>query len=108
MASPKCTMVVDGAVCKIKSINMKERILTGWTFTRVLYILLGGFLIIQSAMIKQWPGIIFGGYFASMGLFAFGCAAGNCFSGNCQVGTKQRSNNTIRESEPEKPKSTYP
>ncbi|MGE3823060.1 MAG: hypothetical protein AB7G44_02460 [Bacteroidia bacterium] len=29
-------------------------------------------------MDKQWFGVFFGGYFASMGIFSFGCAAGNC------------------------------
>ena len=28
-------------------------------------------------------GVALGGYFAAMGLFAFGCAAGNCFVANC-------------------------
>ena len=62
---------------------MKERILNGWTFTRVFYLLLGSMVIIQSAMSHQWFGVFFGAYFASMGLFAFGCAAGNCFGGQC-------------------------
>jgi hypothetical protein len=46
-------------------------------------------VIIQSVMSQQWFGVAFGGYFASMGLFAFGCAAGNCFGGNCAVEPKQ-------------------
>jgi hypothetical protein len=33
---------------------------------------------IQSIYNQQWFGLAFGAYFASMGLFAFGCAAGNC------------------------------
>ena len=57
---------------------MKERILTGWTITRALYVLMGVFVIVQSFMQHEWIGIIFGGYFASMGVFSFGCAAGNC------------------------------
>jgi len=61
---------------------MKERILTGWTLTRVLYVGMGTAVIINSAINQQWFGALFGGYFASMGIFAFGCAAGNCFSGN--------------------------
>jgi hypothetical protein len=62
---------------------MKERITKGWTFTRVLYLALGAFVVAQSIMQQQWLGILLGGYFASMGLFAFGCAAGGCFGGNC-------------------------
>ena len=57
---------------------MKERILTGWTLTRVLYLVMGTYIIVQSVLDQQWIGILLGGYFASMGLFAFGCAAGNC------------------------------
>ena len=62
---------------------MKERILTNWTFTRALYIIMGITVIIQSAMTNQWSGVVFGVYFASMGLFAFGCASGNCLGENC-------------------------
>jgi hypothetical protein len=57
---------------------MKERILTGWTFTRVLFVVIGIVTITQSVLSHQWFGVAFGSYFASMGLFAFGCAAGNC------------------------------
>jgi hypothetical protein len=73
---------------------MKERILTKWTFKRALYILLGIVVIVQSVMSKQWFGVAFGGYFASMGLFAFGCGAGNC-----TIEKKQKSNTTIQNGE---------
>ena len=76
---------------------MKERILTGWTFTRGLYLIMGILVIIQSAMQQQWFGVLFGGYFASMGLFAFGCAAGKCLGGNCAVETQQKTNTTIQD-----------
>lgn len=57
---------------------MKDRILRGWTPVRWLYLILGVFTIIHSALVQEWLGILFGSYFASMGLFAFGCAAGQC------------------------------
>jgi len=76
---------------------MKDRILTNWTFVRVLYLLMGLLVIGQSAMSHQWIGILFGGYFASMGLFAFGCASGNCFGGSCAVEPKQKT--TIQDVE---------
>jgi hypothetical protein len=63
---------------------MKERLTKGWTFTRVLYLALGAFVVAQSIMQQQWLGILLGGYFASMGLFSFGCAAGGCF-GSCHT-----------------------
>ena len=68
---------------------MKERILTNWTITRAFYLIVGVFVIIQSIMGQQWFGIAFGGYFAAMGLFAFGCASGNCIGGNCSTESKQ-------------------
>jgi hypothetical protein len=73
---------------------MKERILKNWTFTRALYLLIGTAVIVQSVMSKQWFGVAFGGYFASMGLFAFGCAAGNC-----ATEPLQKSNTTIEDVE---------
>jgi len=70
---------------------MKERILTGWTFVRALYLAIGIIIIIRSAMQQQWFGVLFGGYFAAMGLFSFGCAAGNC-----AIKPQQKSNTTIQ------------
>lgn len=70
---------------------MKERILTNWTFIRVLYLIVGIVVIIRSVMNQQWYGVASGGYFASMGLFAYGCAAGSCFGGNCSTEPKQQS-----------------
>lgn len=35
---------------------MKKRILTNWTFTRGLYLVMGIFVIIQSAIQQQWFG----------------------------------------------------
>lgn len=58
---------------------MKERVLNNWTVMRVLYIVIGVALIVQSITTKQWIGIVFGGYFAAMGLFALGCAGGSCY-----------------------------
>lgn len=81
---------------------MKERILTNWTFTRVVYLALGIAVIIQSVMSHQWYGVAFGAYFAAMGLFAFGCASGNCFGGNCSVGPKQKSTSAVQDVENDK------
>ncbi|MBD3749284.1 MAG: hypothetical protein IE931_07305 [Sphingobacteriales bacterium] len=71
---------------------MKERILTNWTFSRIIYLVLGVVLIIQFSINKQWFGVAFGAYFASMGLFAFGCASGNCASGNCETRLPRKMN----------------
>lgn len=69
--------------------HMKERIFKNWTLTRALFLILGIVVIIQSILNYQWIGILFGSYFASMGLFAFGCATGNCYGGNCEVNPKK-------------------
>lgn len=69
---------------------MKERILTGWTLTRVLYLVMGTYIVVQSVLEQQWVGILLGGYFAAMGLFAFGCAAGNCGVGGYSDGRKNQ------------------
>ena len=57
---------------------MKERILKNWTILRVAYVAIGGIVIVQSVLAHEWLGILFGGYFAAMGIFSLGCAAGAC------------------------------
>lgn len=71
---------------------MKNRILTGWTIQRGIYLVLGMLIVVQSIIDKQWVAVIAGGYFTSMGLFAFGCAAGNCFGNNCYNDNKSSHN----------------
>lgn len=68
---------------------MLERITSNWTFSRAIYLVLGLWVISEAVASHQYFGILFGGYFASMGLFAFGCAAGNC-----GVPPMQKNNNT--------------
>ena len=80
---------------------MKDRILNNWTLKRASYFLIGMTVIVQSVMSQQWFGVFFGGYFASMGLFAFGCAAGNC-----ATKPQKKSNTTIEDVEFEEVK-TY-
>lgn len=57
---------------------MQQRILTCWNLTRWIYFLLGSFMLAHGIYSWEWFGILFGGYVASMGLFAFGCASGVC------------------------------
>jgi len=61
---------------------MKKRILTGWNLARILYLLLGTFVMVQSVIQQHWLGVAIGSYFAAMGIFRFGCAAGNCVNLN--------------------------
>lgn len=58
--------------------NIKQKVLTGWNFSRILYVVTGSAVLIDSVINRQWVGIIIGACFATMGIFAFGCAAGNC------------------------------
>lgn len=76
---------------------MKERLLTGWTFVRVIYVALGAMVIMQGLESGQWLGVAFGGYFAAMGLFGFGCAGGNCYGGNCTTTPEQKSDVSIED-----------
>jgi hypothetical protein len=64
---------------------MIARILTRWTFARVLYLGLGLVVLIDGLATSQWISVVIGGYWAAMGLFAFGCAAGNCMGDSCEV-----------------------
>lgn len=64
---------------------MKKRLLTNWTFTRALYLIMGIAVIIQFVTSRQWMGAVLGGYIAAMGLFGFGCAGGNCVRVHRQV-----------------------
>lgn len=57
---------------------MKKLLLTNWSFRRGLFLIVGVFIIIDSAQKMEWMGIIFGSYFAIMGIFQIGCATGNC------------------------------
>lgn len=60
--------------------TLKLRLTTGWTFQRALFAIVGLIIVFQSIADKQWVFVLFGLYFASMGLFAYGCAAGNCYT----------------------------
>lgn len=84
---------------------MKERILTNWTIPRALFLIMGIMVIIQSVMSQQWFAVLFGAYFAAMGLFAFGCASGGCFGGSCSTEPKKKSNTAIEEVDFEEVKS---
>ncbi len=78
---------------------IKQRILTGWNLPRILYLLAGTMILIQSAAEQQWMGVVFGGYFAMMGIFAFGCAAGNCYDNRCNETVISNNKSKIEEVE---------
>jgi hypothetical protein len=49
-----------------------------WSIRRWFYVGAGLLLMALSWAEKQTYGMIFGAYFAFMGIFNFGCASGNC------------------------------
>ena len=63
---------------------MVNRIFSNWTWLRAAYLIIGVWVIVQSALEAQWIGVILGIWPTAMGLFALGCASGNCATGNCE------------------------
>ena len=57
---------------------MKETIFRGWTLRRVLYVVLGVFVIAYAIAVHRYWGGLLGIYFAGMGIWNFGCAGGAC------------------------------
>ncbi|GAB2772226.1 hypothetical protein [Salinimicrobium soli] len=64
---------------------MKERLLTGWSWVRFIYLLMGLLVLAQAISETQWWGVGVGAYVFLMGLFGFGCAVGNCAGGSCEA-----------------------
>lgn len=69
---------------------MKERLLNNWNIHRVLYLILGLFILTDSIIDLEWIGIILGTYIGSMGLFALGCASNNCMGGSCAANENKK------------------
>lgn len=71
--------------------------ITGWTFIRFMYLIIGSFIVVQSIMDQQWLGMFIGTYFGAMGLFGLGCASGNCFSSIANSANSEDKNNLIKD-----------
>ena len=56
---------------------MINRIFSNWTWLRANYLIIGVWVIVQSALGAQGIGVVLGAWPAAMGLFAPGCASGN-------------------------------
>ena len=63
---------------------IKQRLLSGWNFSRIIYLIMGILMVIQSIMMHEYLMTAMGLYFSAMGLLGFGCASGNCFSNQCK------------------------
>lgn len=83
---------------------MKERVLNNWSFIRVLYLVMGTLIVVQTAMSREWLGVLIGSYFVVMGLFSIGCASGTCYGGNCTIESNKNSNSSIQDAELEEVK----
>lgn len=57
---------------------MKQRLLTGWSVRRVIYLVGGAGMSTYFFVDKMWLMGIVSLYFVAMGIFAFGCAGGQC------------------------------
>lgn len=78
---------------------MKQRVLTGWNLRRVAYLLVGLAIMANAIMVQEWWGLLLGGYFASMGIFAFGCAGGACSGDVCDTTKPDRNQNFVVKNE---------
>lgn len=55
-----------------------KNLLTDWNFRRVLYLVGGIWMLVQTVMDRMWIFIPFSAYFIAMAIFKWGCASGNC------------------------------
>ena len=58
--------------------SIKNRLLTGWSIQRAMYLGMGLLIIVSSIADGMLLGVVGGSWFAAMGLFGFGCAGGAC------------------------------
>lgn len=57
---------------------MKNRLTKGWNFIRIVFTVLGLFMLIQSIFDKEYLSSLLGSLLVIMGLFGIGCASGSC------------------------------
>lgn len=60
---------------------MRNLLMTGWSFMRILRIVLGAMLIIQSVQMNSWPAGLLGGFLMFQGITNTGC----CGASGCGV-----------------------
>jgi hypothetical protein len=62
---------------------MKQRLLSGWNFRRIIYTVVGIAIIVHAIIQREWFSALLGGFFTVMGFFALGCAGGQCSGKSC-------------------------
>ena len=60
---------------------MKERLLNGWNFMRILWLLMGVGIVIQAITEKNFFMLLPGLYFVFAAIANIGCFAGSCATG---------------------------
>lgn len=74
---------------------MKDRILHGWNLMRVLYLIMGIVIVIQSIMAHQYQVLFFGLYFIATSIMGLGCAGGACTNPVQASKSKNRTNEEV-------------
>jgi len=73
-----------------------ERIIRGWNFVRVLRLVLGAAVLVQAALMKEWPLALAGLLLAVMALANIGCCGvSQCGINPVQNKAGQNSKNDI-------------
>lgn len=57
---------------------LTQRLIKGWSVIRVLFTLLGAYIVADAVISTNQFALLPGVYFLAMGLLGFGCASGNC------------------------------
>lgn len=57
---------------------MWQRISTNWNIFRIIRLLLGIMIMVQSIQFKEYAFVLVGTLFAGLALFDLGCAGGSC------------------------------
>ncbi len=82
--------------------TLKQRLTSGWNWIRVIYLVLGISVVIQSIMIREWVGALLGSWFAVMGLFGMACASGSCYVRNYNDPMSSKQISITQETDPVK------
>ncbi len=59
---------------------LSKRIFSNWNLKRIAFTSIGVLIMIQAIIDHHWIDIVIGAYFASMGIFSFGCGWNQCFT----------------------------
>ena len=58
---------------------MKQALLSNWNFMRVIRLVLGLFIMVQAALVKDWTMGLLGVFFTALPVLNIGC----CGTGGC-------------------------